>query len=365
VLFFFIPAGKGNGKDSMSKREKNAPVHDQPGDFSLLERFPATPAGHVSFLEFVRDEVHFAAEAKKSQFQNGYPNETIESMVGGIKWAEARRRAAALPQFTMMPKKSISLVLNRELNAGTVVQIDHQLAPVVNQIRDAWESKRVDNQDVEIVDPPELVELKAWLSLDGIKGDWTHRIQTAKIWRLEVDKRHRNIAFLITLLFGEDLDAFSFRVYLFQKHNILPGDDVDLITLEQMLKSDAAELHDSIKQNKKDDLVPKNQKESDETPITPSGAGFEPEEGAETAIKLLPRPKGKRPGPTARPEIQKPFFDWDEAIFHYVDGFKITAGKFWTDKSNRGKVRAIQETAGVKGPDEFGLIIKRTKKRLK
>jgi hypothetical protein len=77
---------------------------------TLLDRFPATSAGHVAFLEFVRDEVRYAADAKRQQLAKGYSNDTLASMVRGIKWQEAggadhctvrssyRSRAASRPR---------------------------------------------------------------------------------------------------------------------------------------------------------------------------------------------------------------------------------------------------------------------------
>jgi hypothetical protein len=56
----------------------------------------STEAGHVTFLECVRDEVRGAAEAKRRQAENHYSNDTLASMVGGIRWAEAGRRLALL-----------------------------------------------------------------------------------------------------------------------------------------------------------------------------------------------------------------------------------------------------------------------------
>ena len=80
-------------------------------DFSLLDRYPATPAGHIGFLEFVRDEVDYAADAKRQQLARGYPNATIESMVRGIKWAEAGERIAALPDVPADAVEQVARVM--------------------------------------------------------------------------------------------------------------------------------------------------------------------------------------------------------------------------------------------------------------
>jgi len=111
--------------------------------FSLLDRFPATPAGHVAFLEFVRDEVHHAAEAKRGQLERGYSDSTIESMVRGIKWAESRARLAALSSLPEMVRANVGDILHRELTAGTVEQIDTLLTPAVWGVRDSLEQARL------------------------------------------------------------------------------------------------------------------------------------------------------------------------------------------------------------------------------
>ncbi len=118
---------------------------------SLLDRFPATPAGHVAFLEWVRDEVHYAAEARRGQLERGYPNATIESMVRGIKWPEARARLAALSNLREGVKANAGDILRRELTAGTVEQIDVLLTPAVWGVRDSLEQARLNDLASKIV----------------------------------------------------------------------------------------------------------------------------------------------------------------------------------------------------------------------
>jgi len=110
--------------------------------FTLLDRFPATATGHVAFLEFVRDEVHYAADAKRQQLQRGYPNATIESMVRGIKWGEAGQRVSALSDLPTEIVEHVARVLRRELTPGTVEQIDELLTPAVCNLRDALECSK-------------------------------------------------------------------------------------------------------------------------------------------------------------------------------------------------------------------------------
>jgi hypothetical protein len=113
-------------------------------EFTLLDRFPATPKGHVGFLEFVCDEVHYAAEAKRGQFVRGYSNSTIESMVRGIKWGEAGVRLAAVPASEVPADavEQVARVLRRELTARSVERIAELLTPTVRVLRDAWENSR-------------------------------------------------------------------------------------------------------------------------------------------------------------------------------------------------------------------------------
>jgi hypothetical protein len=117
--------------------------------FSLLDRFPATPAGHVAFLEWVREEVHHVVESKRLPLDQRYPNATIEKRVRGIKWAEALARLAALSNLPEGVRAKVGHVLRRELTVGTVEQIDALLEPAVWGVRDAWEQAR----QVEDADP--------------------------------------------------------------------------------------------------------------------------------------------------------------------------------------------------------------------
>ncbi len=108
--------------------------------FSLLDRYPESSAGHVAFLEFVLDEVGYSAEAKRQQLARGYTNDTLANMVSGIKWAEARQRIAALSDFPADTVREVARVLRRELTVGTVEQIHELLTPTVRGLRNAWEN---------------------------------------------------------------------------------------------------------------------------------------------------------------------------------------------------------------------------------
>ena len=71
-------------------------VAEEKVPLTLLDRFPATPAGHVGFLESVRDDVHFAAEAKRQQLERGYLNDTLASMIRGIKGRRRERNTVVI-----------------------------------------------------------------------------------------------------------------------------------------------------------------------------------------------------------------------------------------------------------------------------
>lgn len=113
--------------------------------FSLLDRFPATQAGHLAFLEWVRDEVRYAANAKRNQLEREYSNETIAKMVRGIKWAEAKARLAALRDVPELVRSNTFEVLSRELTAGTVEQIEPMLTQLVDGVRDSLERAKFDD----------------------------------------------------------------------------------------------------------------------------------------------------------------------------------------------------------------------------
>lgn len=83
-------------------------------------------------------------------------------------------------------------------------------------------------------------------------------------------------------------------------------------------------------------------------------------------VKMLPRPEGKRPKRLdGDSTICQPWIEYEESLFHYVDGNNISAGKFWHDEANKEKIRAIQEIGGItNGLKEFSDLLKRTRKRL-
>ena len=134
--------------------------------FSMLDRYPTTPAGHVAFIELVRDEVHFAAEAKRQQLARSYSNATLALIVQGIKWVEARKRIVALPNLPAGAVEQVASVLRRDLTVGTVEQIDDLLTPAVRGLRDAWEgNKTTGDQLMSTPGAQEMEKKKAKLGL--------------------------------------------------------------------------------------------------------------------------------------------------------------------------------------------------------
>jgi hypothetical protein len=143
-----------SGLEAVKQVSKAHPLDDLPEfdepkeeapEFSLLDRYPVTPIGHIEFLEFVRDEVNYAADAKRQQLERQYEKATIESMVRGVYWAEASRRFAALSDLPEMIRSDIHAILRRQLTAGTVEQIDELLTPAIRRVRDWFEGTRFSN----------------------------------------------------------------------------------------------------------------------------------------------------------------------------------------------------------------------------
>ena len=109
-------------------------------------------------LEFVRDEVHYAAEAKRQQLALGYSNDTLEQMIRGIYWAEAKLRVELLTELPLDLRNQVNRILSRQLELGMIEQIDTLLSPTITALRDAWEDSRVSHdesvQDIVNFEPP-------------------------------------------------------------------------------------------------------------------------------------------------------------------------------------------------------------------
>lgn len=106
------------------------------------DRFPTDIAGNLRLLEFVRDEIHYAAEAKRQQLAQGYSNDTLEQMIRGVHWTEAKQRLELLVELPLALRNQVNRILSRELAIGTIEQIDSLLNPAITALRDAWEDAR-------------------------------------------------------------------------------------------------------------------------------------------------------------------------------------------------------------------------------
>ncbi len=105
----------------------------------------------------------------------------------------------------------------------------------------AYESQQEPEPTIEVVEPPELIHLRQWLAIDGIKGHWQHTIAAAEFWDLQVDAIHKDIAFLLHQVIGGDPSESTIRNYLFKVHGLLPSNTVSLAKLEMLLRKDAAQ----------------------------------------------------------------------------------------------------------------------------
>lgn len=107
-----------------------------------MDRFPTDTAGNLRLLEFVRDEIHCAAEAKRQQLAQGYSNDTLEQMIRGVHLTEAKQRLELLAELPLELRNQVNRILSRELAIGTIEQIDSLLSPAITALRDAWEDAR-------------------------------------------------------------------------------------------------------------------------------------------------------------------------------------------------------------------------------
>jgi len=108
-------------------------------DYSLLDRFPATPEGHVAFLEFVGNELCLAADAKRQQLDRGYSNDTLAGMVRGIKWTEARARAAALTTTYPEIASQLDDALAFDLSIAKIGELNEQYGRGISAL---WKASR-------------------------------------------------------------------------------------------------------------------------------------------------------------------------------------------------------------------------------
>lgn len=147
--------------------------------FTSLDRYPATTCGNLGFLEDVLDEVRYAIEAKQQRLEREYSKETLNKMVDGVKWSEARLRITLLGQLPQKIVKPVADILRRELTVGTIEQIDELLGPAVGGLRNAYERVHHDWDANADHGTKEDVEASSDDSADQSRGKAdNHRSQT-------------------------------------------------------------------------------------------------------------------------------------------------------------------------------------------
>lgn len=106
-----------------------APV--EPPQFTLLDRYPDSPEGHIAYLEFFASELRFAAKAKAS---GEYPNDTITRALQLKNWEETKRRmeSPGLPEGAV---ESVRDVLRIPLAHTNVELVAKLLTPAVERLR--------------------------------------------------------------------------------------------------------------------------------------------------------------------------------------------------------------------------------------
>ena len=90
----------------------------------------------VQFFELVCHDVRQVAEAKRHQLQEKYSDDTLKSMLSGVKWDEARNRTTELEALDREIVQQLASILSRKLTIFTVERIDALLTPVIEALRD-------------------------------------------------------------------------------------------------------------------------------------------------------------------------------------------------------------------------------------
>jgi hypothetical protein len=149
------PSASSSSLGSVVETAMQSPT---PTGLTMLQRFPATLAGNVQFLEWVFIEVREQAVALR---EIRYPYSSIERQLrDGVKWAEARERLALLQGLPENVVKRATGILRRELNAGTVEHITELLEPAVRAIRNAFENSDLGpTESLQQVMSPQTVDL--------------------------------------------------------------------------------------------------------------------------------------------------------------------------------------------------------------
>ncbi len=119
-------------------------------NLSILDRYPATLVGHVAFLDFLSYEVQCAVKGKQQQLAEWCSSDTLAGMVSEIRWAEARKRIAALADLPADIVKDTADVLASELNVETIEQIDERLQRSTKSLREAVDRYEAERYGVPV-----------------------------------------------------------------------------------------------------------------------------------------------------------------------------------------------------------------------
>jgi len=102
--------------------------------------------------------------------------------------------------------------------------------------------RQVEKGEVTVANPPEVKMTERWLAKNQIKGHWRHYIAAARLWSIEVDDQHKNIAFYLGQLCQYDPPQEEIEGLIYEEFGLLPA-VVGLNQLEEML----AELVNKLK----------------------------------------------------------------------------------------------------------------------
>lgn len=168
---------------------------------------------------------------------------------------------ANLAGDTLPPEEYREQELTDQNDAQTAYLAKHgdEISKLYESIRSgssASAEEQNDDHEIRVEEHPQVVFLKQWLAIPGLKDCFWKNVQLAESWQLEVDQTHKSIAFYIECLFFDvDPTAAELRRYLFEKHRILPSESVDLSKLLSILEQDGLrqrtaripESHSSLK----------------------------------------------------------------------------------------------------------------------
>ena len=115
--------------------------------------------------------------------------------------------------------------------------------------RDQHETKWNLNLAFEEIKTGRSNDVRKWLQIDGIKGNWALNLREAEALGIEVDPVHRDIGFAIERLVGTNATEDQIWDYLFKQHGVLPSDELKLDQLLKVILSSVSHL----RQDKEED----------------------------------------------------------------------------------------------------------------